>query len=102
MLTRLELLNRLKLAGLEVAVRPVKRTPKSLEKAFPSKPKDHFVMSVDNESFWVSRFNTIGQAKQLAEDFDDGFRFSNWYFAGQITVETSNRIVTALDASVQE
>jgi len=63
LLTRLELLNRLHLVGLEVEERPVKRTLKSLEKAFPSKPKNHFVMSIDNEPFWVSRFNTIGQAK---------------------------------------
>ena len=102
LLTREELLNRLKFSDIEVDTRPADRTPKSLERAFPSEPKEHFIMSIDQEAFWVSRFNTIGQAKEADDAFDDGFRFSNWHFAGQITVETTNRIVNALNANPEE
>lgn len=89
-------------SGIVVEIRPADRTSESLEKAFPSEPKEHFIMSVDDEAFWVSRFNTIGQAKDADLAFDDGFRFSNWHFAGLITVETSNRIVNALNAKPED
>ena len=102
LLTREELLNRLRFSEMEVQTRPADRTPKSLEKTFPSDPKEHFIMSVDQESFWVSRFNTIGQAKEVDRAFDDGFRFGNWHFAGQITVETTNRIVKALNSDTAQ
>ncbi|MCF6300624.1 MAG: hypothetical protein L3J52_05850 [Proteobacteria bacterium] len=97
LLTRLELINRLKFSGLSVDIRSSDYTPNSLKEAFPAKPKEHFMMSLNDELFWVSRFNTIGQAKLADYDFDDGFRFSNWHFAGQITIETSNLIVKALE-----
>ncbi|NOZ11695.1 MAG: hypothetical protein GXP09_11720 [Gammaproteobacteria bacterium] len=102
LLNREELLSRLESHGLAVEYRQAKRTPKSLEKTFPSKPREHFILSIDNEVFWVSRFQTIGQAKEVDLAFDDGFRFSNWHFAGQMTVETANRIVKALDSGIEE
>lgn len=101
LLTRKELIERLRQANLNVTTSEVKYTPKSLKKSFDKvkPPKEHFMMSTNDELFWVSRFNTIGQAKQVNSNFDDGFRFSNWHFAGQISVETTNAIVKALETN---
>lgn len=102
LLNKMELIQRLQSAGLQVEIRVAKRTPKKLERAFNTKPKDHFIMSLEQEAFWVSRFKTIGQAKYVDAEFEDGFRFSNWHFAGQISVETTNLIKQALEKRTQD
>lgn len=94
--TKQDILEDLSKAGLAPQIHSPKKIPRSIKRAFPAEPKEYVFLGVDDEGMWVFRFETIEQAKQMEKNFEDGFRSKEWFFAGLVTVELTNKMKKAL------
>ena len=98
-MTRDEVLSRLRAAGYDPAIRETPRFTSAMERGLAGveePPLSHFFLSVDQEAMIAFEFATMDLAKHMARTQEDGFRCRNWFFGGAITVDLTREMRQAL------